>query len=141
MVFSNMYPELNTSAVRCLGLTCDHDINFSQHVSEMCRSCQYHIRDLCRIRPSLSLKVSVAKTITTTLVSSGLDYCNSLLRHIVSIQISKLQHVRNRLAMVLSQSACFSSSVPLVNSLHCLSVQLRIMSKICTIICQTLSSK
>ena len=56
------------------------NFNFRQHISQTCRCCFYHIRDLRRIRRYMSL--SVAKTIATALVSSRLDYCNSLLHNI-----------------------------------------------------------
>ena len=64
------------TSVLNLGVTFDENFNFKQHISKTCRCCFYHIRDLCRIRRFLSL--SVAKTIATALVSSRLDYCNSL---------------------------------------------------------------
>ena len=64
-------------SVRNLGVTFDSNFDFSKHVSKICASCLYHIRDFRRIRPHLNL--SVAKTVATALISSRLDYCNSLL--------------------------------------------------------------
>ena len=43
------------------------------HIS---KSCYYHIRQLCCIRPYLDSKT--ASTIATSIVHSKLDYCNSL---------------------------------------------------------------
>ena len=60
-----------------LGVVFDSDFNFRQHISQVCKSCFYHIRDLHRIRRHISL--STAKTISTALISIRLDYCNSLL--------------------------------------------------------------
>ena len=91
----------------------------------------YHIRDLRRIRRYISL--SFAKTIATALVSSILDYCNSLLHNIAIKDITKLQRVQNCLAMVVTRSPRFSRSVPLLKSLHWLPVRYRIIFKICTI--------
>ena len=65
------------ASVLNLGVTFDENFNFKQHISKICRCCVYHIRDIRRIRRFISL--SVAKTIATALVSSRLDYCNSLL--------------------------------------------------------------
>ena len=56
--------------VRNLGVF-DNDYNFRQHIS--CKSCFYLMRDLRRIRRRIS--ISTAKTISTALISSCLDYC------------------------------------------------------------------
>ena len=36
----------DTYTVRNLGVVCDSDFNFHQHISQVCKSCFYHIRDL-----------------------------------------------------------------------------------------------
>ena len=66
------------------------------------------IRDLRRIRRFLSL--SVAKTIATALVSSILDYCNSLLYNTASKDIAKLQRVQHCLARAVTSSPRFSAA-------------------------------
>ena len=66
----------STSAIN-LGVLFDSSLNFRKYISQTCRACFYHIRDLRRIRKSLSL--DLAKQIAVALVSSKLDYCNSLL--------------------------------------------------------------
>ena len=121
-----------------LGVTFDENFNFKKHISKTCRCCFYHIRDLRRIRRFLSL--SVAKTIVTALVSSRLDYCNSLLYNTANKDIAKLQRVQNCLARVVTRSPRFSRSVPLLKSLHWLPVHYRIIFKMCTIAYQALSS-
>ncbi len=115
------------------------NFNFRQHISQTCRCCFYHIRDLRRIRRYMSF--SVAKTLATALVSSRLDYCNSLLYNIASKDITKLQRVQNCLARVVTRSPRFSRSVPLLKSLHWLPVRYRIIFKICTITYHALSSR
>ena len=56
-----------------LGVVFDSDFSFHKHVSNICKSCFYHIRDLRRIRRHIPL--STAKTISNALISSRLDYC------------------------------------------------------------------
>ena len=107
-------------SVSNLGVNFDESLNFKQHISKTCRCCFYHICDLCCIRRFLSL--SVAKTIATALVSSRLDYCNSLLYNTANKDIARLQGVQNCLARVVTHSPRFSSSVPLLKSLHWLPV-------------------
>ena len=88
-----------------LGVTFDENFNFKQHILKTCRCCFYHIR-------------FVAKTIATALVSSRLDYCNSLVYKNANKEIAKLQRFQNGLAKVVARSPCFSRSVPLLKSLH-----------------------
>ena len=91
------------ASVLNLGVTFDENFNFKQH--KTCRCCFYHIRDLRRIRWFLPL--SVAKTIATALVSSRLDYCNSLLYNTANKDIAKLQRVQIFLARVVTRSPRF----------------------------------
>ena len=127
-----------TVSARNLIVTFDNNKNFRQHISQTCRYCFYHIRDLRRIRRYMYFVV--AKTIAA-LVSSRLDYCNSRYHNISLKDILKLHCVHNCLTMVVIRSPHFFNSVPLLKSLHWLPVRYRIMFKICTITYQALSSK
>ena len=90
---SDTFPS---DTVRHLGVVFDSDFNFRQHISQICKSCLYQIRDLRRIRRHIS--ISTAKTISMALISSRLDYCNSLLNHIAKRDLTKFQRVKNCLA-------------------------------------------
>ena len=70
-----------------------------------------------------------------------LDYCNSLLYNTANKDIARLQRVQNCLARVVTRYPRFSSSVPLLKSLHWLPVHYRIIFNICTISYQALASK
>ena len=66
------------------------------------------MRDLQHIRHYLLL--DSAKLLATALVSSRLNYCNSLLYGIADIDLTRLQHVQNQLpgdkvCSIYSQSA------------------------------------
>ena len=63
-------------SVRNLGVIFDKTFNFRSHISAICSSCMYHIRDLRRIRRRLDL--DSAKLLANALVSRRFDYCNSL---------------------------------------------------------------
>ena len=62
-------------SARNFGIIFDKN-SFRSHISAVCRSCFYHMRDLRRIHGHLDL--DSAKLLATALVSSRLDYCNSL---------------------------------------------------------------
>ena len=74
------------------------------------------------------------------MVTSRLDYCNSLLFGIASRDISTLQHVQNCLARTVTRSPPRSPSIPLLHSLHWLPVAFRIQFKINLLVHKTLSS-
>ena len=99
-------------SARNLGVIFDKNFNFRSHISAICSSCIYHIRDLRRIRRHLDL--DSAKLLANTLVSSRLDSCNSLLSGIAETDLSKLRRVLNRLARVVTKSSSFTRSVPLL---------------------------
>ena len=116
-------------SARNLGVIFDKNFNFHSHISAICSSCIYHIRDLQRIRHHLDL--GSAKLLANALVSSRLDYCNSLLSGIAETDLTKLQRVLNRLARVVTKSPPFTLSVLLLCSLHWLPVKYRVHFKIC----------
>ena len=116
-------------SARNLGVIFDKTFNFRSHISAICSSCIYHIRDLRRIRRHLDLDSAIS--LANALVSSRFDYCNSLLSGIVETDLTKLQRVLNRLARVVTKSPPFTRSVPLLRSLHWLPVRYRVHFKIC----------
>ena len=125
--------EMNPAdSARNLGVFFDSGLNFRQHISQVSSSCFYHIRDLKRIRKSLPL--ALAKQIAVALVTSKLDYCNSLLHQIPAKDLQKLQRVQNCLARVVTKAPRFSRSIPLLKSLHWLPIKFRIQFKICTFV-------
>ena len=117
-----------SDSVRNLGVIFDSDFSFHKHISNICKSCFYHIRDLRRIRRHLPL--STAKTISNSLITSRLDYCNSLINNIAKQDLSKLQRVQNCLAHVVLRAPRFSPSLPLLKQLHWLPVNYRIKFKL-----------
>ena len=67
------------------------------------------------------------------LVSSKLDYFNSLFYNIPEKDIASLQRVENCLARLVTKAPRFSRSTPIFKRLHWLPVKFRIHFKICTI--------
>ena len=79
------------------------------------------------------LSPKAAKSVACALVTSHLDYCNSLLYNLPDRFIERLQRVQNCLARVVCKASRFSSSKPLSDFLHWLPVKYRIRFKLCTI--------
>ena len=72
---------------------------------------------------------------------SRLDYCNSLLHGIAVTNVTKLQHVQNRLARLVTQYPPFTCSAPLLRSLQWLPVRFRMLFKINLLTYKTLCEK
>ena len=136
--FKDLFPILllvhNTlpkAFVRNLGFIFDCDFNFKRQISQTCKICFYHIRDFRHIRKYLSPEA--AKSVACALVTSHLDYCNSLLYNLPDRDIERLQRVQNCLARVVCKDSRCSRSKPLLNFLHWLTVKYSIRFKRCTI--------
>ena len=95
--------------------------------------------DLQRIRRYLDL--DSAKLLATAVVSSRVDYCNSLLYGIADIDLTGPQRVQNQLARLVTKSPPFTGSIPLLRSLHWLPVRFRILFKINLLTYKTLREK
>ena len=121
--------KTNTAkSARNLGVRFDKNFTFHSHISVVCSSCFYHMRDLRRIRRHLDL--DSAKLFATALMSSHLDHCNSLLYGIADIDLTRFQRVQNQLARLVTKSPPFTCSLPLLRSLHWFPVRFRIVFKI-----------
>ena len=86
------------------------------------------LSDLRLIRHHIHL--STAKTIYNALISSRLDYCNSLLNNIAKQDLSNLPRVQNCLARVVLRAPRFSPSLSLLKHLHWLPVNYNIQFKL-----------
>ena len=123
-------------SARNIGVILDKNFYFRSHISAICSACVYHIWDLWRI--CFYLDLNGAKLLASALMSSRLNYCNSLLSGIANTDLAKLQRVQNRLAHVVTKSPPFTCSVPLLCSLHCLPVKFIVDFKICLLTYETL---
>ena len=114
-------------AVRNLGVLFDSKFSFTNHVNSVIKSSFPSLRDLHHIRRFLSYDVSIM--VANALVSSHLDYCNSLFRSLSSKNITRLQNVQNCLARFVSGVSRYSHVSPILKSLHWLPVKQRIIFK------------
>ena len=113
-----------SSPTSCLSMT----PRLSRLSSKVASSCFYYIYNIRRIRKYLSREV--CETLVNSLITSRLDYCNSLLYGCPSSLLARLQRVQNSAARLVYNVSCTFSSSPLLINLHWLPVKHRILLKI-----------
>ena len=118
-----------SNVVKTLGVTLDAELSM-EHVSEVGRSCFFHIRSLSKVRPYITYKA--ASSIAVCLILSKLDYCNSLLSGLPEKQIKRLQAVQNAAARTVMKCKKKKKDhiTPILRQLHWLPIQKRICHKI-----------
>ena len=77
----------------------DPDLSYEDHISSVCQSSYHQIRQLRQIRHVLDRNSAIL--LANSLVSSKLDYCNSLLYNLPQKSIKQLQLVQNSLVRIV----------------------------------------
>ena len=117
-----------SSTVKNLGLTLDTNLNFDAHVNLIVSHCYKLLRDIGRIRSLLSQKQ--AEALVHSVISSRLDYCNSVFYGINKGTLDKLQKLQNAAARLIARQKKRKSIRPFMRSLHWLRVEERIIFKV-----------
>ena len=117
---------LQQKPVRNLGVMFDKNMTMSSHVMSLVKSVSYHTRNISRIRRNLT--TDSAKKLVNSLVTSRLDYCNSLLVGISGGLLKRLQCAQDWAARVVLQLP--RSVDPPLQELHWLPVSKRIDYKL-----------
>ena len=117
-----------SSSARNLGFIFYSDMSFTDQINSLSKSCHFHIRDIRRIRHLLPL--SAATALANSLVSSKLDYCNSLYNGILQANLNKIQRIQNTLARVVTNTSKFEHITPILKKLHWLPIKQRIDYKL-----------
>lgn len=111
------------TVIRNLGVTFDPTLTFQSHIKEITKTAYFHLRNISKIRPSLSLRS--AEVVLHALVSSRLDYCNVLFSGLPISTTRSLQIVQNSAARLLTKTSKFCHITPVLASLHWLPIQAR----------------
>ncbi len=122
-----------------LGAGFDSDMSMRHHVSLVCKSGYFHLRNIARIKKCLNY--DALQTIIHALISSRLDYCNSLLAGVPACVRDKLQYLQNSAALLLSGTRKHEHITPILKSLHWLPVRYRIDFKILLLTFKALNGK
>ena len=101
-----------SSKVRDLGVVFDQYLTFHDHISGICKSTHFHLRSIGRIRNILTFDASAE--LIHALISTRLDFCNSIFYNLPNNKIERLQWIQNqesrilkRIPPALSHQPCF----------------------------------
>jgi len=119
-------------------VTTDNTLSFDDHINNVGKAAHCHIRALRHIRRGVS--VDDAKTVVTAMVSSRLDYCNSVLYGTSSSNFNKLQRVQNALACTAMTTRKRDHITPVLANLQWLPVTARVQFKIALLTFKTLAT-
>lgn len=100
-------------------------------VAKTIQTCHLQIRLMCQILPYLP--IDALKSGTNAQVTSHLDYCNSLYRHISKTLKVKLQKVQNGAAHLIVGAARRDHLTPILFDRHWLPVSKRTDFRVATL--------
>uniref|UniRef100_A0A8C1PDB8 Reverse transcriptase domain-containing protein n=1 Tax=Cyprinus carpio TaxID=7962 RepID=A0A8C1PDB8_CYPCA len=118
----------SSSSVRNLGVLLDSNLSLESHVSSICKTAFFHLKNISKLRPMLSM--SNAEMLIHAFMTSRLDYCNALLAGSSARLVNKLQLVQNAAARVLTRTRKYDHISPVLSTLHWLPIKHRIDFKI-----------
>ena len=111
-IFGNfMHPAV---LVKNLGVWFDANFSFADHVCNICKTCFIHTRDLRQVRQYLADEAAILAA--NALVSSLLDYCNSLFRSLSSLNMRKLQCIQITLTRIVINCNKYTLASPILKT-------------------------
>ena len=116
------------SPARNIGVAFDQEMTLAEHVTTLCKTCFLHLRNIAKVRDSLSQKDP--EILVHAFISSKLDSCNSLLCGLPQSLIDRLQAVQNCAARPVTRSRKQDLYItPILEQLHWLPIYSRIKYK------------
>ena len=109
-----------SKTVSDLGVLIDGQLTMADHITSLCRSCFFQLRQIRTIKRSLTMDAK--KSLVNAFVCSRLDYCNSLLYGISDGQLRRLQLVQNAAARLISGTKKYDHITPVLRILHWLPI-------------------
>ena len=125
--------EIKTSdKLKILGVVFDCHLTMEAHVNNITANCYSELKRLWSIRKFCS--IPLCKTLVQAMVTSRLDYCNSLLFNLPQNLAAKLDRVQTACIKFIYKVPRIFSNYVYMQELHWLPVEYRVKFKILTFI-------
>ena len=111
-----------SSKARDLGVIIDQFLNFDDHITAICRSTYFYIRNIGKIRNLLSYDACSTISIIHAFISCRIDYSNSILYNVPRSKTDRLQRLQNQCALILTKSSCREHITPVSKKIHWLKI-------------------
>lgn len=113
-----------SSEARNLGIVFDNTMKMQRHISNICQSSYFHLRNIRSIRKYLSKRS--AEQLIHAFVTTRLDHCNSLLCGLPETALHGLQLIQNTAARIIALKRKYDHISPVLHALHWLPIRHRI---------------
>ena len=110
------------TTVRNLDVHFDHHLYMNPHISHVISACSYHLRNINHI--SRYLPTTTKERVINALITSRIDYCNSLLYDTSANNISRLQRIHNAAARLILCRPRTDRATPLQYKMYPLSYKI-----------------
>ena len=119
---------ITEESITNLGVIMDQHLKLDRHVNKVFKVCMFHLRNISKIRRFRTTEP--CKLLIHALVTSRLDYCNSILYDCNQSILQRLQLLQNYAARLVYRIPKFCHITPYPKDLHWLPVQARIQFKL-----------
>ena len=117
-----------TNKAKTLGVVLDHNMNMVAEIDSRCKTLMFHLRRIRTIRRFINR--DACEKLVHALISSRLDYANSLFVGLPKGLLNKLQLIQNIAARIITGARKYDHITPVLKSLHWLPIPSRIEFKI-----------
>ena len=116
-----------SGSARNIGVIFDKTLCLNDHITKICQTCHYRLKNIRRLRRCLSL--TATQLLVQALVLSRLYYCNALYEGLPQQQLGRLQRIQNAAARLITCTPRQEHISPVLMQLHWLKVPQRIFFK------------
>ena len=129
----------SAECVKNLGVYFDETLSMTKQVSAISKSCFHQIRNIGRIRQYIT--EDACRMLVCSLVTSRLDYGNTLLYGLPTSVIQRLQQVQNTAVRMITRQKKSDHITPVLHSLHWLPVSYRCQCRLLLCVFKSLIQK
>ena len=131
MIKINNVPVPVADYTRNLGVLIDKNLSMDMQISSVVKAANFELRNIALIKKFLDQ--DCLKMLVNSLVTSRIDYCNSLYYGLDNKQLKRLQDILNKSARLITGSPMRDRITPVLIDLHWLPIKSRIVYKICVL--------